>query len=273
MTLLLFVIATLLQGLSEFLPVSASSHVLGLAAVGWAPTLGPQGAFGVALGGLLALGLFFHADLTMMVRGTARRLIKGKRNPGATLAGQLALASLPVALVGALVERYALLDGVISLALVGWTTLIVGVLLWVADWMNMTVKRVEHLNGLDLLLVGVFQALALVPGVGRAAAVMTAARFVGCERRAAFRLASLLALPVLVGVAGLEGTRVVSAGLSLWSPVVGIAGALGVGSGLICLGALWAWLRRRTFAPFAHYRVGLGTVLLLLAYIAPLWPW
>lgn len=263
------IILGLVQGLSEFLPISSSGHLLLVPwLAGW-KELDPsvKKSFDVALhlGTLVAVvGYYRHDVSTYIVEGT--KLVFRRDRP-ATPEGRLAwlfvLATVPAALVGAFFESQ--IDSrlgtplIIGISLIGF-----GILLAWAD--RRAGKRpVDDFRTKDALIVGAAQALALNPGTSRSGITMTAARFIGFDREAAVRISFVMSIPVITGavvfkLAGLAADGVPD-GL-LVPMVVGI-----ITSGLAGWLAVWgtiALVRTHSFMPFVIYRIGLGIVVLIV---------
>ena len=153
-----------------------------------------------------------------------------------------------------------------ELTLIAWTTVGFGVLLFLADRLGMTLRRVEHMAGLTSLLIGLAQVIAFIPGAGRIGVTVTAARLLGFERTEAARFAMLLSLVPLLVAAGwptwmlrLDGTSVLGTGGA-------IAAAITFVATYATIAFLMRWLRRGTFAPFAIYRLIVGGGLLYAIY-------
>lgn len=257
-------VLALVQGITEFLPISSSGHlVLVPALTGW-PDQGLMIDVAVHVGSLGAVMLYFWRDLGSIALGLGR-LINGRDDPGARLAGFLILGTLPAVLAGFLLNRYYP-GGFRGLEVIAWTTLGFGVLLYISDRLGMTVRRVEHLRLGDALIIGMAQVLALIPGTSRSGITMTAARFLGMERSEAARFSMLLAIPVILGAGGLKGWDLYRAGDVQLTGDVFFAAGFSFAAALLTLAALMAWLRRSSFTPFVVYRVFLGLFLLAVVY-------
>jgi undecaprenyl-diphosphatase len=248
------VVLGLIQGLTEFLPVSSSGHlVLVPFLFGWEQQ---SLAFDVALhlGTLVAVGAYFWRDL---LRLAAAGLTQGVRTQEGRLAWAIALGTLPAAVAG------LFLDDLIetqfrSPLLIAFNLALLGVILWAADRIGIKRKQADQVSMLDVVLVGVAQALALVPGVSRSGATMTAGLLRGFDRATAARISFLLSFPVILG-AGLVKIR----HMELTAPY--LAGMLTAAvSGYLVIRFLLQYLRRGSFAVFAVYRVALAVVIVLL---------
>lgn len=265
------IVLGLVQGLSEFLPISSSGHLLLVPWLfGWNDFAGdPQieKAFDVALhlGTLVAVVAYFWSDLVVYVREGGRLVVKREKpvNPQGRLAWLLVLSSLPAAAVGAVAEKY--IDEKLGTPLLIAVSLIVfGLVLAWADRRAGT-RALDDYTASDALKVGAAQVLALNPGTSRSGITMTAARFIGFTRDAAARASFLMAIPVTAGAVAYKMAKLLGDGIpdGLAFPlIVGI-----ITSGLSGWLAVWGTLkliRTRSFMPFVIYRVALGALVLLL---------
>lgn len=242
----------LVQGLSEFLPISSSAHLALLPRLLGRPDQGL--AFDVALhmGTLAAVLVYFRADWLALLRGA---LAPGPQRRRLSL---LVLGTAPAVLAGLAFKDAAetMLRGPVVIA----SSLIVfGILLGAADRFGGRSRELESVGGAAALLIGVAQACAIVPGVSRSGATITAARALGFEPGAAARFSFLLAAPVTAGAAVLKlrdlGAEQLT-GPFFWAVLVsGLSGAAAVHF-------LLGWLRTRSLLPYAVYRVALGLVVL-----------
>lgn len=258
-----------LQGLSEFLPVSSSAHLVILPQLlGW-PYLGK--AFDVALhfGTLLALATAFENELKVLRRGALGLLGKEPetRPEERRLAKLIVIGSLPVAILGFLLESVVEehLGGLLTVA----CSLILGGLL---------LYRVEHRSGLlcrelhqlterDAFLIGLAQAVALIPGISRSGATITAALALRLHRAEAARFSFLLSFPVVGGATVFKALKLgwpPGTGELLLPVLVGVACAWG--SGYLCLRSFLRYLQSSSFTPFALYRIALGVFLLAVVF-------
>ncbi len=264
MTLLHITILALIQGITEFLPISSQAHLILVPVLaGWQD----QGLIidvAVHVGTLGAVALYFRRDLRLMLVAVGR-LIIGQSGPGTKLVVNLAVATVPVLVAGYLVQRYA--EGSLrSAALIGWTTLGFGVLLYAADRLSLTIRRIEHMKLGAALAIGLAQALALVPGTSRSGITMTAARLSGFERTEAARFSMLLSIPVILGAGVLSGLELYGVADARLTAAAAAAAALAFGAALAAIAFLMRWLRSATFTPFVVYRVLLGIGLLVWVY-------
>jgi undecaprenyl-diphosphatase len=243
------------QGLTEFLPVSSSGHlILAPRLLGW-PDQGLAWDAAVHLGTLVALLAYFRRDLGRMVRGV-----------DLGLGVLLAVATVPAAaaglLLGPAIEAHLRSPRLVAAGLIGW-----GLLMWAADRhaarRRSAVTDPRQVGWGPGLLVGVAQALALVPGTSRSGVTITAGLAAGLSRAAAARFAFLLGIPVTAGAGGLKTLALLGQGLDaavLGPLLLGMVTAFAAG-----LGAVWflvRFLERRSLLPFVAYRWALGLVIL-----------
>ena len=273
MSLTALVLLALVQGITEFLPISSSGHLILMREFGAAAGLDMVGAnanadlvMDVALhvGTLGAVVLYVWRDLWRMAAGVAQGVTGGERGEGWHLAWQLVLATLPVIVIGALAKDL-ITDSLRTVEIIAWTTLVFGVLLWVAD------RAIDRLTLPQLgygraLVIGLAQVLALVPGVSRSGISMTVGRAVGLNRVDAARFALLLSIPTIVGAGTLAGLDLYEAGDAQLELDALIGAGLAFVSAWLAIILMMRWLASATFLPFVLYRLALGAVLLAIAY-------
>ena len=258
------VVLALIQGITEFLPISSSGHLILVSQLGGWPDQGLVIDVAVHVGTLGAVVLYFRRDIWAMATGLLL-LVAGRREPGARLAFLVMVATVPVAAAGIGVKLYAG-EALRGLEVIAWATLGFAIVLYVCDRVGLTLRRLEHLGVADAVIVGLAQVLALIPGTSRAGITMSAARVLGMERSEAARLSLLLSVPAILGAGVVEGYALYQTGDADLTVTVLIAALLAFLSALVAIAGMLAWLRRATFTPFVVYRVLLGGGLLYIAY-------
>ena len=255
-------VLALVQGATEFLPVSSSAHlVLAPVVLGWQD----QGhVFDVAVhvGTLAAVLFHFRRDLGLWLTAVLH-----PRDPQGAGSRRLLLwlfaATAPIVLAGPLL--YGTVTTVLrDLEVIAWTTIGFGILLWVADSWRSRQRDLGDLRMVDAIGIGAAQCLAIVPGVSRAGIVMTAALLLGLQRTAAARVAFLLAIPAIVGAGSLSAYQVSAehaASPGLAALLTGVLVAA-VSAGL-CIHLFLRLIEKIGMLPFALYRLALGGLLLL----------
>lgn len=265
MLLIQIVVLALVQGVTEFLPISSSGHLVLTSQVLCWPDQGMMIDVAVHVGTLFSVLLYFWRETWTMTTGFFR-LVTFRGGPSAQLVLNVIIGTIPVVIVGFLAKDQ--ISTVFrSVEIIAWTTLIFGLLLWVADRIGLTVWRVEHIKAPTALIIGLAQVLALIPGTSRSGITMTAARFLGMERAECARFSLLLSIPTIAAAGLLAGKDLVDSGqFSLQSDAV-IAAALAFVAGYLSIALLMRWLRVAGFGPFVLYRVLLGAGLLYWVYV------
>ncbi len=264
MSILHIVVLALIQGSTEFLPISSSGHLALVPILADWPDQGLIIDVAVHVGTLGAVILYFWRDVFGMGKGLLMALC-GQPDAYAKMAGLLILGSIPVVVAGYGFNQYGF-DGFRSLNVIAWTTLGFGLVLWIADQNGMTLRRIEHIGFSDVVIIGLAQVLALIPGTSRSGITMSAARMLGMERGEAARFSMLLSIPTIIGAGALKGYELyLSDDDRLTSDVI-FAAALSFITALIAIFILMAWLKRSNFTPFVIYRIVLGVGLLGLSY-------
>jgi len=259
-------ILALVQGITEFLPISSSGHLVLIPHLMQWQDQGLMMDVAVHVGTLGAVMVYAWREIGMMLTGFWK-LIRGRVDQGTRLMLQVIVGSIPVVIAGYAIAKYA--GGMFrSVEIIGWTTLGFGLLLGLADRVGMTVRRLEHMSYGGALAIGMAQVLALIPGTSRSGITMTMARFLGFERADAARFSLLLSIPAIAGAGTLTGIELWQSGdVSLTRDALTAAG-LSFASALVAITLMMAWLRHAGFMPFVVYRILLGALLLYLVYAA-----
>ena len=259
------IVLALIQGLTEFLPVSSSAHlILGGQLMGWED----QGlVFDVAthLGTLVAVLIYFREDLVNMAMACARPVTTEAQKQSRNMVGFLALASLPALAIGFLARDLVELF-LRDLRIIAVTTLLFGGLLWLADARSKRSRVLQEMNWRSALLIGLAQVLALVPGVSRSGITLTAGRFLGFNADSAARFSFLLAIPIIAAAGGYGALKVALGEAPInWQQFLLAMGFAAI-AGWACIAAFLALLQKVGLLPFILYRLALGVVLLWLLF-------
>ena len=266
MDLLQIVVLAVIQGLTEFLPISSSAHLILLPAiVGWRD----QGlAFDVAVhvGTLVAVVTYFRVELVAMTQRWVESVVAGRHSSDSRLAWAVLFGTIPVGVAGLVfgdfIETYLRSTLVIAL-----TTILFALLL---AWSDMTGKRRRDeysIGWREVLVIGCAQAIALIPGTSRSGITMTAGLLMGLTREAAARFSFLLSIPVITLAGGLESVKLATSGVAVdWAVFFAGAAISGV-SAYLCIHVFLRLLERIGMMPFVVYRLVLGAVLLL--FVSP----
>jgi undecaprenyl-diphosphatase len=267
MTLLQAIVLGLIQGLTEFLPISSSGHVLLVPALfGWEDA-GSGFSAVIQLGSLVAVFIYFRRDIANMCKAWARSLVDvdARKEPDAKLAWSVLIGTIPVVMIGLALEEQ--IDTVLRSPFVAAGALIIlGGLLWVADRSAKQERKVKDITLKDGLVIGLWQCLALIPGSSRSGSTITGALFSGFERSAAARYSFLLSIPA-IGGSGLyklykESDSILSQDLM---PTI-VATLAAFVSGYWAIAFLIKFLQTHTTLVFVVYRVALGLIIIGLIF-------
>jgi undecaprenyl-diphosphatase len=257
------VVIALVQGITEFLPVSASGEMAPLLA-GW-PGQGPGIGLATDIGAVFAAVAYFWRDCARITIGFGR-LIAGRLDSNARLARSVLLAALPALAIGCVLP-YALGDGIGSIRLTAWMMIGFALVLYAADRFGGRLRQLDQLTAGQALVIGIAQSLAFLPGTGRAGIALAAARLQGVERREAVRLSVLLSIPASLAAGLVQGAGAWrSATLEPLADLALIAG-LSALAGFLAIAFLMRWVGGRSLTVFVAYRLLFGAVLLYLIYV------
>jgi undecaprenyl-diphosphatase len=260
------VVLAFVQGVTEFLPISSSAHLILVPEITDWPDQGLS--FDVALNTAtwLAVVVYFRSDIARLAKGFFRTLRERswRSNRDGEMAWMVLFATVPVGLAG-LLARDIVGGGLRSVAVIGVSSIVWGLVLFAAD-RRPGRTGVEGIRWPVAIVVGLAQAVALVPGTSRSGITMTAGLFMGLSRTGAARFSFLLAI-VVGGLAGAsEGVRMVEAGWDTpWLAVI-VGFAVAFVSAYLAIHWFLKIISRSSMTPFVVYRVLLGIVLLLLAW-------
>jgi len=258
------IVLALIQGITEFLPISSSGHLILVPALtGW-PDQGVVVDVMTHMGSLLAVLVYFWRDVVALGRGLLV-LLTGRLTPEGRMALYIIAGTVPIVIVGALFKATGLSDLMRSPVLVAWDAIIFGVLLYLADIFGAFRKTIDDIDFRSAMIIGAAQALALIPGTSRSGITMTAGRALGYLRPDAARFSFLLSIPATAAA----GVLILGDALEKHQPIgldALITGGLTFLTALATIAFLMAIIRRHSFLPFVVYRVLLGAVLLGLAY-------
>jgi len=257
------IILAVIQGLTEFLPISSSAHLILFPHLTQWDDQGLAFDVAVHVGSLLAVLMYFRQDLIPLFNSWLDSIITRKLTPESRLVWGVAIGTIPVGLVGITLVNLEIDELLRSPLLIATTTIVFGILLWWADIIGKRQRDEFTLTWSDILFIGLAQALALIPGTSRSGITMTAALLLGLNRKAAARFSFLLSIPVIL-LAGLQETLSLS---TQTTPVVWSTLLLGVIfsalSAYLCIRLFIGFLDKIGMLPFALYRLALGIILLI----------
>lgn len=253
------VILALIQGITEFLPVSSSGHLILIPALtGWSDQ-GHVTDVMVHVGSLMAVIVYFWRDVVALIGG-GFDLLRGRWSLQGQLALFIILGTIPAVLFGLILKTTGLLGELRGVEVVAWNAIIYGVVLYLADRFGPQLKTMEDMRFMPAMIIGVAQALALIPGTSRSGATISAARALGFKREEAARFSFLLGIPAILAAGLLTGFEVVQSGEAIENDTF-LAAFLTFLSALAAIAFLMALIKRMGFLPFVLYRFALAAFL------------
>jgi undecaprenyl-diphosphatase len=262
MTFLQQLLIALVQGITEFLPISSSGHLILIPYFTDLPDQGPLIDVAVHVGSLLAIIIYFFRDVLGLAKGGLSTVGIGKAPEQKKLFWYIAIGTVPAVVVGAFLAIGGYLESFRFTDLVAVNLIVYGLLLGVADRWGRQEKSYEDLTARDAIIVGLAQALALIPGTSRSGVTMTAARFLGYKRVEAARFSFLLSIPAVAGAGLLAAFDLAGATSQMqWDALV--AGAMTFVAAFATMAFLMRFLRKASMLVFVIYRVALGAALLV----------
>ena len=252
------------QGLTEFLPISSTAHTLVVSRLlGW-PDPGAAFTAVTQVGTELAVVIYFRNDIARILKAWFSSLTKAdqRSNPDAKMGWYVIIGTIPIGVAG-LAFKSSIETTARNLWLVAASLIFMGVLLGLADRYAKHTKSEADLNTKNAILFGLGQALALIPGVSRSGATITAGLAMGYKRDVAARYSFLLAIPAVFASAALTAGDIASDDFVNW-PATIVATIVAFVVGFIVIAGLMKYLQTRTFMPFVVYRIVLGSVLIVL---------
>ncbi len=258
------VVLGIVQGLTEFLPISSSAHLLIVSQLfGWED---PGAAFTAVtqIGTETAVIIYFRKDIWRIITTWTRSLAQPalRSDIDARMGWYVILGTLPIAILG-----FTFQDSIETVArnlwLVAFTLITFGIILGIADRIGRKRKSLDELTLRDGVLFGMAQSLALIPGVSRSGATISGGLFLGYDRAAATRYAFLLAIPAVMASGLYEATKIADQDAVSWGPTI-LATMIAFIVGYLVIAWLIRYITTNSYLPFVIYRIGLGAVILVL---------
>ena len=269
MDILQLLVIAIVQGITEFIPISSSGHLILIPALtGW-PDQGLPIDVAVHIGTLGAVLVYFWREVWSLIKMLGRPVgsLDTATEDGRTrhLFYCIAVATVPIILIGGVIWTLDVTEMLRSVYLVAFDSIFWGVLLYVADRFERRDREIKDITFLQAFLVGLAQCLSLLPGTSRSGITMTAARFLGLKRTEAANFSFLISIPAITA-AGIAGAyEVIQLGNVELEHDALISGAIAFLAGLGAIAFLLDWLKRHGMLPFVVYRVLLGIALLVWA--------
>jgi undecaprenyl-diphosphatase len=259
-------LVAVLQGLTEFLPVSSSGHLILLPNLTGLQDQGLTIDVAVHVGTLGAVILYFWVDVKRAIRGIPGLFRWQIDNQDTWLALCLAIATVPVVVAGLIFKLTGLDDLLRSTAVIGWTMIIFGIVLYWTDQKGASVKTADRWSLKDAVTMGLWQAVALIPGTSRSGITISAARYLGYGRHDAAKLSMLMSIPTIIASGVLLGADVIATADAQIAKDAAIAAVFAFFAALLALSLMMRLLRTVSFTPYVIYRLILGVILLWIAY-------
>jgi len=260
------VFLSIIQGVTEFLPISSSAHlILPSQLLGW-PDQGLAFDVAVHVGTLIAVIGYFRQDIVRLTRSWFLSIASSNRSSDSQLAWWIIVSTIPAVVIGYLFNDF-IESNLRSIEVIAYTTIGFGVLLWLADFYCGKEKTEYDLTFSKALYVGVAQALALIPGTSRSGITITAARSLGLSRDASARFSFLLSIPLIVAAGSYKLMELLLSGIEIHWGVIFSGIVLSSMSAYICIYCFLKWLNKIGFTPFLFYRLLLGVILLSISYL------
>ncbi|MEX0328328.1 MAG: undecaprenyl-diphosphate phosphatase [Ruegeria sp.] len=266
MSLFHLILVAIIQGITEFLPISSSGHLILLPGLTGMDDQGLAIDVAVHVGTLGAVVLYFWKDVKHAISGLPYALAGRTDTPQSRLALGLILATIPTVIVGAAIYFTGLEHSLRSVAVIGWAMLGFGLLLYWMDQKGAQTKQATDWSPRDAIIMGLWQVLALIPGTSRSGITITGARQLGYTREDGARIAMLMSIPTILASGVLLSADVVRTADAQLAKDGAIAAIFAFLSALLALTLMMRLLRSVSFTPYVIYRVVLGVILLAIAY-------
>ncbi len=265
MTLVQLIVLALIQGITEFLPISSSAHLIlaPIAVNGWQDQ-GPLIDIAAHVGSLGAVLLYFRQETGMLFRGGVD-VLRWRESGDRRLFLFIAAATVPTLALAAIFVLADWTQALRNPVVIGWVSIIFGLLLWHGDRSKSDKAGLERMSWRDALSIGAAQMCALAPGVSRSGVTMTMARYLGWTRPEAARFSMLLAIPTILALGAFATLEIIRDGAGADMRSALIVGVLSFASAYAAIAVLMKLTRTISFLPFVIYRVVFGVLLLAFA--------
>ena len=258
------VLIALIQGITEFLPVSSSGHLILLPGLTGLEDQGPVIDIAAHIGTLCAVVIYFWSDVRLALQGIPQVLLGQINEIAARLLIALAIATVPVILAGLILKFTGLSDAMRSITVIGWAMLVFGILLYWVDQRAQTERKMDALTWRDAFVLGLWQAMALIPGTSRSGITITGALWAGFTRKEAARISMLMSIPTILASGALTALDLIGGTVPLRD--TGIVIIFSFGAALLALSLMMRLLNKMSYTPYVIYRVLLGLALLTIGY-------
>ena len=245
-------ILAFIQGFTEFIPVSSSAHLIIISKVSNFNVSSLQLDISLHLGSLLAIIFYFRKDLLNITKNKSLLLL-------------IVLGSIPLIIIGYFFYSSGLIENLRNLKVIAWTTLIFGILLFIADRSTIKNKINNNLNLKNILLIGIFQVLAIIPGVSRSGIIITASRFLNFDRVDSSKISFYLSIPALAGASVLSMKDIINTNIDMNFLFI-FAVLLSFFVSYLTIKYFLIYVRNFNLNLFVYYRTFLALILFVIAY-------
>ncbi len=245
-------ILAFIQGVAEFIPVSSSAHLIIISKVSNFNVSSLQLDISLHLGSLLAIIFYFRKDLLNITKNKSLFLL-------------IVLGSIPLIIIGYFFYSSGLIENLRNLKVIAWTTLIFGILLFIADRSTIKNKINDNLNLKNILLIGIFQVLAIIPGVSRSGIIITASRFLNFDRVDSSKISFYLSIPALAGASVLSMKDIINTNIDMNFLFI-FAVLLSFFFSYLTIKYFLIYVRNFNLNLFVYYRTFLALILFVIAY-------
>ncbi len=258
------IVLAIIQGITEFLPISSSGHLILVPALtGW-PDQGLITDVMVHMGSFAAVLVYFRRDVALLAYGGVD-LLRGRVTDHGRMALYIFVATLPAVAFGVTLKTTGIIDTFRGPEIVAWNAIIFGIVMYIADRFGVHRKVMEDMKLSPAIIVGIAQAAAIIPGTSRSGITMSAARALGFTRPESARFSFLLGIPAIAGAGVLVLGEAFQNGAVISYDAV-LTGVLTFFTALAAIAFLMALVRRMSLLPFVIYRLLLGALLLWFVY-------
>ena len=247
-------ILSIVQGITEFLPISSSSHLILISEFLNFENQSLSIDVSLHIGSFIAVLSYFYKDIINFYENKILFL-------------KILISSLPVMLVGFLMIKFNYIDKIRNIETIAWTTIIFGILLFISDKFKLEKNIKENLSYKSVIFIGLLQILSLIPGVSRSGIAITAARFLNFKRVDAAKISFLLSIPILAAVSFYGFKNILLSGDPIFTKFNLISISLSFFISFLTIKFLLSFINKFNLNFFVYYRVFLGSCLLLLAYL------
>ena len=260
------VFLSIIQGLTEFIPVSSSAHlILPSQLLGW-PDQGLAFDVAVHVGTLIAVIGYFRRDIIRLLSAWLLSIRSSTTTNDSKLAWWVIISTIPAVIMGYFLNDF-IESHLRSIEVIAYTTIGFAIRLWLSDIYASKAKTEYEMTLSNVVFIGAAQALALIPGTSRSGVTITAARYLGFSRNASARFSFLLSIPLIVAAGTYKLMELISSGINIHWGVIFAGVVLSAISAYVCIYVFLKWLNQIGFAPFLFYRLLLGGILLGISYL------